>query len=48
VDQYDDTDSAVADRMKYFFSLPYPTRWELKKELGIRYLITLNSHILHS
>ncbi len=38
VDQYNDTEPGVEQRIKYLYSLPFPSRWELKRELGKRML----------
>eukprot|EP00002_Diphylleia_rotans_P022154 TRINITY_DN4339_c0_g1_i3.p1 TRINITY_DN4339_c0_g1~~TRINITY_DN4339_c0_g1_i3.p1 ORF type:complete len:765 (+),score=140.45 TRINITY_DN4339_c0_g1_i3:42-2336(+) len=38
VDQHNDTDVSGYDRMRYIFSLPYPSKWELKRELGHAFL----------
>ena len=38
VDQYDDEDPSVKERMRYFYSLYYPARHQMKIELGKQYL----------
>lgn len=38
VDQYADQDVPARERMRFIFVLPFPSQWDLKRELGERYL----------
>ncbi|EGC31895.1 hypothetical protein DICPUDRAFT_82233 [Dictyostelium purpureum] len=38
VDQYDDPTSSGFERMKFVYSLDYPTRWEIEKEVAERFI----------
>eukprot|EP01098_Paradermamoeba_levis_P013375 TRINITY_DN6089_c0_g4_i1.p1 TRINITY_DN6089_c0_g4~~TRINITY_DN6089_c0_g4_i1.p1 ORF type:complete len:794 (-),score=249.56 TRINITY_DN6089_c0_g4_i1:18-2399(-) len=37
VDQYGDADGS-SERLTYYFQLPFPFTWELKRELGVRFM----------
>jgi tetratricopeptide (TPR) repeat protein len=37
VDQMPTADSALSERLMYFHSLPLPSKWELEKELALRF-----------
>lgn len=38
VDQMPTADSTVSERLLYFHSIPLPSKWEMEKELALRYL----------
>eukprot|EP01132_Coremiostelium_polycephalum_P007518 gene7518-9239_t len=38
IDQYDDPTSQGCDRMRYIYSLDYPPRWDVEREVGERYV----------
>ena len=38
IDQMPTTDSTIQERLSYFHSLPLPSKWELERELALRYL----------
>ncbi|KII94719.1 hypothetical protein PLICRDRAFT_25481 [Plicaturopsis crispa FD-325 SS-3] len=38
VDQMPTADSTLAERLRYFHSIPLPSKWELEKELAMRFL----------
>ncbi|TFK43990.1 tetratricopeptide repeat domain 27 [Crucibulum laeve] len=38
IDQMPTADSTLSDRLLYFHSIPLPSKWEMEKELAIRFL----------
>ncbi|PCH40746.1 TPR-like protein [Wolfiporia cocos MD-104 SS10] len=38
VDQMPTADSAVTERLRYFYSIPLPSKWEMERELARRFL----------
>ncbi|EGG20930.1 tetratricopeptide repeat domain 27 [Cavenderia fasciculata] len=38
VDQYDDPTSTAAERLRYIYATDYPSRWDLEKEVGERFV----------
>jgi len=38
VDQYDDETSPASERMKMIFALDYPSRWEMEREVGEKFI----------
>src|SRR5262249_14723107 len=38
VDQMPTTDSTLMERLVYFYSIPLPSKWEMEKELALRFL----------
>ena len=38
IDQMPTNDSSISERLKYFFAMPMPTKWELERELAQRFL----------
>ena len=38
IDQMPTTDSTLSERLRYFHSIPLPSKWEMEKELALRFL----------
>lgn len=38
IDQMPTTDSTLSERLRYFHSIPLPSKWEMERELALRFL----------
>ncbi|XP_006456900.1 hypothetical protein AGABI2DRAFT_229114 [Agaricus bisporus var. bisporus H97] len=38
IDQMPTSDSSLSERLRYFHSIPLPSKWEIEKELALRFL----------